>query len=712
MAGPTMSAESIARELGLSQPRVTALIELLEAGATVPFIARYRKEATGSMDEVTILAVRDRHRALEALDERRRRIIRSLEARGALTGELHRRLEEARSVAEVEDIYLPYRPKRRTRATVAKELGLEPLADRLLADPDTFSLREVDALVGSREELPDRESVLAAVRDILAEGIQENPEIRRALRSLFEREGMLSAKAAPRRKGKDPDPEGRFEDYRSWNERAAGAPSHRVLALLRGEDVGALKVHLLPDEQRALERIYHFAPGGRSPGAQQVRLACRESYKRLLAPALENEAKAALKSRADETAATVFADNLREMLLAPPLGEKAILAVDPGFRTGCKVVALDAAGRLSEKATVYPLEPQRRESEATEVVRALLERNGSEAIALGNGTGGREAERFLKGITSLPVVMVSEAGASVYSASEAAREEFPEEDVTVRGAISIGRRLLDPLSELVKIDPRSIGVGQYQHDIPPKLLEEKLAETVLLCVNSVGVDLNRSSFHLLRHVSGLSERTARAIVDHRERHGPFKRREELLDVAGIGERTYEQAAGFLRIQGGANPLDASGVHPERYDLVESIASDLGVPPGRLLGNRELLSSVDLGRHESREAGMETLRDILAELERPGRDPREIWRPFAFAEGVESIEDLVVGMKLPGIVTNVTNFGAFVDIGVHRDGLVHISKLREGYVRDPREVVKVHQQVTVTLLEVDLKRKRINLSMLP
>ncbi|MFW6214494.1 MAG: Tex family protein [Alkalispirochaetaceae bacterium] len=706
-----MSAEIIARESGLSEQRVLALIELLEAGATVPFIARYRKEATGSMDEVTILSVRDRHRALKALEERRRTVLSSLQEQGVLTEELTRKVSDAPSLAELEDLYLPYRPKRRTRATVARERGLDPPAQRLFSDPDGFRLEEADAYVGVEEGVTSREEVLEGVRDLIAERVQEDPEVRRSLRALFAKASRLTARRAPMRKGKDPDPEGRFADYYDWGEEGRSAPSHRILALFRGEEVGALTVHLLPPEERALEVIRRrFSPSA-SPGGRQLDLACQDSYRRLLAPSLETEAKRALKGRADETAAAVFGDNLRDLLLAPPLGQRPILAVDPGFRTGCKVVALDTLGELAEKATIYPLEPPREVEKAAGILRELLKRNRCEAVAVGNGTGGREAQRFLQGVTQLPVIMVSEAGASVYSASEVAREEFPEEDVTVRGAISIGRRLLDPLSELVKIDPKSIGVGQYQHDIPEKLLEGRLEESVLLCVNRVGVDLNRSSHHLLRHVSGLNEKSARSIVEYRRRHGPFRRREELLKVPGIGERSYEQAAGFLRIPDGENPLDASGVHPERYPLVERIASDLGTNPEALIGNRELLGTVEPKRYVGGGVGEVTVRDILEELRQPGRDPREPFEQFSFDESVGSIEDLEVGMRLPGIVTNVTNFGAFVDIGVHRDGLVHVSKLKDGYVADPREVVKVQQHVTVTVIDVDIKRKRINLSMI-
>lgn len=706
-------ASRIARELELSERDVAGLIELLDEGASVPFIARYRKERTGEMDEVTIVAAKGRLEALRALDKRRESIVASLKERELLTPELSTAIEAAGTLTELEDLYLPYRPKRRTRATVARELGLEPLAVRLLTEADLNVAAEAAALVGSREELSSREDVLAGVRDIVAEKIQEDPEVRGSLRKLFETAGELTSKAAPKKKGVDPDPEGRFADYHSWSELAKRAPSHRVLALLRGEQEGALTVHLLPPEERALQGITKKYVSGEGERARQLRLASEDSYKRLLAPSLETEQKRGLKERAWETAAGVFAENLRELLLAPPLGPKPLLAIDPGFRTGCKVVALDGQGSLLENATIYPLEPQEKRSEAARILGALKDKHQSEVIALGNGTGGRETARFLKeveALSELPVIMVNEAGASVYSASEVAREEFPDHDVTVRGAVSIGRRLMDPLSELVKVDPRSIGVGQYQHDIPQPLLSERLEQTVVSCVNAVGVELNTASPHLLKFVAGLTMKSARSTVAYRESHGPFKSRKELLSVPGIGERSYVQAAGFLRIRTADHPLDASGVHPERYELVERMAKELGVNLVDLLGNKELLSQIDLDRYVGKEVGMPTLRDILRELERPGRDPRPPYEHFAFDDSVEDISDLRPGMRLPGIVTNVTNFGAFVDIGVHRDGLVHISKLAEEYVSDPRKVVHVQQQVMVTVVDVDTKRNRINLSM--
>lgn len=707
-------ASRIARELKISEHHVSGLISLLDEGATVPFIARYRKEQTGEMDEVTIRAAKQRLDSIRALDKRREAILASLEERELLTEELKERIDGAGTVTELEDLYLPYRPKRRTRATKAKELGLEPLAESLLHDDRIDIVREAGALVGSREELATPEEVLAGVRDIVAERIQEDPEMRRALRALFESSGTLSSRKAPRKKGKDPDPEGRFSDYTEWSELAKNAPSHRILALLRGEQEGALTVHLLPPEERALRLINKRYSRGSGERARQLTLASEDAYKRLLAPSLESERKRELKARADETAAAVFAENLRELLLAPPLGGRPLLAIDPGFRTGCKVVALDAQGRLLEQTAIYPLEPHRKEAEAIGVLLRLRERHAVDVVAVGNGTGGRETERFLKnaqGLSDLSVIMVNEAGASVYSASEVAREELPEQDVTVRGAVSIGRRLMDPLAELVKVDPRSIGVGQYQHDIPSDLLEERLEQTVVSCVNRVGVELNTASPHLLRFVAGLTSRSAREIVRWREAEGPFRSRQELLKVPGVGERSYEQSAGFLRIRGAENPLDASGVHPERYALVERMARESGVSVGDLMENEALADRIELERYCDEEVGMPTLRDISEELKRPGRDPRPLYEEFSFDESVEKVEELRPGMRLPGIVTNVTNFGAFVDVGVHRDGLVHISKLSTEFVSDPRTVVRVQQQVMVTVVDVDSKRNRISLSMI-
>ena len=705
-----------ADELGLREAHIAGAAALFEEGSGIPFIARYRKERTGSMDEEVLLRLRDRLQELADLDARRSAILRSLEERELLTDELRASLDAARSKTVLEDIYLPFRPKRKTRASQARERGLEPLAERLLHGKGVDPEREARPYLNADANVPDTEAALAGARDIIAEWISEDATLRGELRELFATRGELSSRRSP---GAGGDLSQVYRDYFDWREAAGRAPSHRVLAMFRGEREGVLTVHVLPPEERALgllEKRYAGPDTGAAtsrPQAEQLRRAREDAYKRLLAPSLENEAKARLKKNADETAAAVFAQNLRELLLAAPLGGKPVLAVDPGFRTGCKVVCLDARGELLHHEAIYPLEPQNKREQAAQRIRALFADYAVEVVAVGNGTGGREAESFLREIAApagVSVISVNEAGASVYSASPVAREEFPNHDVTVRGAVSIGRRLMDPLAELVKIDPKSIGVGQYQHDVDQKLLEARLVDTVVSCVNAVGVDLNTASSHLLRYVSGISQRLARAVVGHRAEQGGFTSRAELKAVPGLGDKTFEQAAGFLRVRGADHPLDASGVHPERYELVEAHGARRRRGSWELIGDEKLCDSIDLNDYVNEQTGIETLGDIVAELKQPGRDPRPRFEEFAFSEEVHEIDDLRPGMKLPGVVTNVTNFGAFVDIGVHRDGLVHISKLADHFVSDPRQVVRVNQTLTVTVVEVDAERKRISLSL--
>jgi uncharacterized protein len=708
----TPHAETIAAELSLTLTQVAATAELLASGATVPFIARYRKEATGSLDEVAVAAVRDRLAQLQALESRRAAILGSLEERGLLSSELEGALRGAQTLALLEDLYLPYRPKRRTRAAVARERGLEPLALRLWAQDPADSFDPLEAalpFVDAEKGLASPEEVLAGARDILAEMASENAEARGRMRELFFREARFTAKVVA---GKETDG-AKFRDYFDWSEPAAAAPSHRILAMRRGEKEGFLTLKAAPPEEEALALLEGLFLRGSGPVTDQVRLALADGYKRLLAPSMETELRLETKRRADEAAIRVFAENLRVLLLAAPLGRKAVLGVDPGLRTGCKLAFLDPQGKLLHHDVVYLTGSDREAGEAREKLLSLVERFGTEAVAVGNGTGGREAEIFFRRIglpKGVAVVMVNESGASIYSASEVAREEFPDLDLTVRGAVSIGRRLQDPLAELVKIDPKSIGVGQYQHDMDQAGLKRSLDDVVASCVNRVGVEVNTASRQLLAYVSGLGPQLAARIVEYREARGPFRNRRELLEVPRLGPKAFEQAAGFLRIRDGEEPLDASAVHPERYGVVEAMARDLGCSVAGLLRKPELRARIEPRRYVTAEVGLPTLTDILAELEKPGRDPRERFEPFAFAEGIEKIEELRPGMRLPGIVTNVTAFGAFVDVGVHQDGLVHVSQLADRYVKDPSTVVKAGQRVMVNVLEVDLQRRRIGLSM--
>ena len=699
----------IAQELQLTEKQVATTIELLDQAATVPFIARYRKEWTDSLDEVAITHIRDRVVQLRELDKRKEAVLSSIEDQEKLTPELEKQIREARTLTEVEDIYLPYKPKRRTKATVAREKGLEPLAELIFQQGKIDLKKEATAYVSEEKEVASEEEALQGARDIIAEWINEHPESRAALRTLFLEEGIIQSKVI---KSKE-EAGHKYRDYFDWQEPVKQVPSHRLLAMRRGEKESFLTLTIAPPEEKALAILQEHFLKGNSAATEQVALALEDSYKRLLRPSLETDVRLTTKKAADEAAIQVFSENLRQLLLAPALGEKNVLALDPGFRTGCKVVCLDRHGNLLENATIFPNPPQKQTKLAAEMLTELAKQHAIEAIAIGNGTAGRETEAFVRSLpalASLPIVSVNESGASIYSASKVARDEFPDHDVTVRGAVSIGRRLIDPLAELVKIDPKSIGVGQYQHDVDAQMLQQGLEDTVISCVNRVGVELNTASEQLLSYVSGIGPSLAKNIVNYRQERGAFGNREALMKVPRLGSKAYEQAAGFLRIHDAENPLDHSGVHPERYPVVEKMARDLNCTVHDLMQEPARLKELNLQRYQSAEVGLPTLHDILQELEKPGRDPREKFELFQFDEHVHQPEDLKVGMKLPGIVTNVTNFGAFVDIGVHQDGLVHVSHLSDQYVKDPTQAVRVHQHVQVTVMEVDLPRQRIALSM--
>ena len=686
----------ISKRLELNVRQVEKTVELLESGATVPFIARYRKEATGSLNEVQIAAIRDLLLRLKELDKRREAIIQSVDEQGKLTDDLRRQFEAAETLTDLEDLYLPYRPKRRTRATIAIEKGLEPVADAIMR--------------GQWDNWDD--DSLAGARDIIAERVSEDAAVRNRVRNVFRRRAMLTSALA---RGVDPDDErvGKFESWIDWKEPIAKAPSHRILALFRGEDAGVLKVHVRPEkDDECIEAMTsHTRPRGKA--GDQYDMAVADSYKRLVMPSIETEFRNALKERADREAIRVFAENLRQLLLAAPLGQKRTLAIDPGFRTGCKVVCLDAQGQLLHNETIYPFTSVREERAAVNKLEALVEAFHIEAIAIGNGTAGRETEEVVQKChfnRKVIAVSVSEAGASVYSASDVARREFPDYDITVRGAVSIGRRLMDPLSELVKIDPKSIGVGQYQHDVDQKLLSESLGDTVVSCVNSVGVELNTASRELLSYVSGIGPALADKIVAHRNKNGAFADRQALKQVKGLGDKAFEQCAGFLRVRESDNPLDHSAVHPERYALVERMAASVGTDVAALCKDAGLRSSIKLEQFVSADCGLPTLHDIMKELEKPGLDPRAKFEVFEFDKNVTRLEDVQEGMVLPGIVTNITAFGAFVDIGVHQDGLIHISQMASRRVSDPSEVVHLHQHLKVKVLEVDFRRRRISLTL--
>ena len=699
----------IARELQLERRQVAATVALLDDGATVPFIARYRKENTATLDEVAISNIRDRLSQLRELWDRREAILSSLEKQGLLTEELGQAVLSAESLAALEDVYLPFRPKRRTRAAIAREKGLAPLALYIRSQEDFDVGLAAAEYVNPDTEVKNVQDALSGARDIIAEWVSEDATARRAIRELFWDEGVFSATVAS---GKE-EAAAKYRDYFQWQEPVAGVPSHRALAMFRGEKEALLSLHIAPPVSSALAILERLFVSESTQASEQVRLAIQDRYKPLLESSMETEVRREVRLRAEEAAIRVFADNLRQLLLAPALGQRNILALDPGFRSGCKLVCLDRQGRLMHQDTVYPLLGSRGREEAASKVLLLCRQYQVEAIAVGNGTAGRETEAFLRKLDLDPqiaVVMVNESGASVYSASDAARTEFPDRDITVRGAVSIGRRLMDPLAELVKIDPKSIGVGQYQHDVDQKALRQRLDDVVASCVNSVGVELNTASGQLLSYVSGLGPRLAKAIVEYRNDNGPFASRQSLKKVPRLGPKAFEQAAGFLRIRDGDHPLDASAVHPESYRVVDAIAQDLGHSLVQMVGNAAMAHRIDPSRYIRDKVGLPTLTHIIEELARPGRDPRQEFEPFHFAQGINQIGDLTAGMKLPGVVTNVTGFGAFVDLGVHQDGLIHISRLSDGFVSNPSDIVKIQQRVWVTVLEVDLERKRIALSL--
>jgi len=699
----------ISEELDLTCNQVRSVCSLLEEDATIPFIARYRKEATGSLDEVAVTSIRERLHQLKELDSRRETILKSLDDHGHLTAELREKVIEAETLSVLEDIYLPYRPKRRTKATIAKEKGLEPLALLIFEQKGMDPRAEAVAFVDPEKGVESIDQALAGAQDIIAEIINEDQDARARLRDLFASKGMLCSKIIPTME----EAGSKYRDYFDWKERAADAPSHRILAMRRGEKEGILSLSIVPDEDQAIEILESLFVHGDKDDSHQVKAAIRDSYKRLLSGSMETEIRIATKEKAEAKAIQVFAENLRQVLLASPLGPKRILAIDPGFRTGCKVVCLDRQGNLLQHDTVYLHMSETKEIEAAGIIKNLCETYEIEAIAIGNGTAGRETETSIKKLPFLrgvQIFMVNESGASIYSASESAREEFPDLDLTFRGAVSIGRRLVDPLSELVKIDPKSIGVGQYQHDVDQAALKAALDDVVVSCVNMVGVDINSASVQLLTYVSGFGPQLAKNIVAYRNENGPFRSRKELKKIPRLGPKAFEQSAGFLRINNGDNPLDGSAVHPESYHIVEQMAADLDCTVADLMKKSELRETIDVLTYVTHAVGLPTLQDIIEELAKPGRDPRKGIEAFAFESGIEKIEDVKAGMKLPGIVTNVTAFGAFVDIGVHQDGLVHISELSDTYVKDPAAVVKVNQKVSVTVIDVDLARNRISLSM--
>ncbi|HKJ42651.1 MAG TPA: Tex family protein [Sunxiuqinia sp.] len=699
--------QRIANQLQLKSSQVENTIKLLDDGATVPFISRYRKEMTGSLDEVQIGDIKEEHARLEELIKRKDTVLKTIDEQGQLSDELKSRIENCFDSTELEDIYLPYKPKRKTKATIAREKGLEPLAKILMKqlerDVESRAYSFVKGEVGSVEE------ALAGARDIIAEWVNENEKARNMVRRAFDLGAMIKAKVI---KGKEEVGE-KYRDYFEWEEPLKRCPSHRLLAMRRGEHEGFLRISIAPDEKQLLERLDRFFVRAGNESGDQVQQAVKDSYKRLLSSSIETEFAQASKLKADQDAIQVFAENLRQLLLAAPLGQKRVLAIDPGYRTGCKLVCLDEQGNLLHNETIYPHKPQEQTKQAARKIASLVGAYQIEAIAIGNGTASRETEHFIKKLRydrEVKVFVVSEDGASVYSASKVAREEFPQYDVTVRGAVSIGRRLMDPLAELVKIDPKSIGVGQYQHDVDQKLLKNSLDMVVESAVNSVGVNVNTASKHLLTYISGLGPQLAQNIVDYRKEYGAFSSRKELMNVPRMGAKAYEQSAGFLRIPDAENPLDNSAVHPESYHVVEKMASDLSCSIADLMKSEELQKQIELKKYQTDSIGLPTLKDIQKELAKPGRDPRKNIKVFEFADGIYKVEDVQAGMVLPGIVTNITKFGAFVDVGVKQDGLVHISQLADRFISDPNEVVKLHQHVKVKVVDVDHARKRIQLSL--
>ncbi|MEY3964839.1 MAG: hypothetical protein RL263_7 [Bacteroidota bacterium] len=709
-----MVEQRIAELLGLKPWQVKAVLDLISEGATVPFMARYRKEKTGNLDEVEIGKIKDEAERIDVLQKRKQTVLEKIEELGKLTPELRKSIEACTEISQVEDLYLPYKARRKTRADVAREKGLEPLAKEIFEQKNQRILNQLDQFLN--DQVSSEEEALAGARDIIAEWINEDAEIRASLRDLFENQATISSKAA---RGKKDDAEAqKFRDYFEYSEPLRRCPSHRFLAMNRGVDLGFLKVSVEPEEERAIALLKRKFLKGYSELTDQVKLAMNDAYSRLLQPSLENEMLSLFKEKSDEDAISVFALNAQQLLLASPVGQKAMMALDPGFRTGCKLVCLSATGDLVFNSTIYPHEPQREVVKSKQILFDAIKKYNVEAIAIGNGTAGRETLSFVNDALSeakmtqdISVYMVNEAGASIYSASEAAREEFPNQDVTVRGAISIGRRLMDPLAELVKIDPKSIGVGQYQHDVNQTLLSKRLQSVVESAVNKVGVNLNTASKHLLSYVSGLGPSLAQNIVNYRKENGAFKSRSELKKVPRLGDKAFEQCAGFLRVRDGKNPLDNSSVHPERYSVIEQMSKDLGVKVHDLIGREELIEKIEAKNYvnEKESLGLLTLQDILQELKKPGLDPRGEAQNIVFEDGVKSINDLEIGMELNGIVTNVTNFGAFVDIGVKQDGLVHISQLSKQFIKHPSEAVSLGQQLKVRVTEVDLQRKRIGLT---